>query len=281
MIISIQKLLESHGLDSKAKVKLVRHKDARQEVKNQYGYEDVYDLYRHDKNAFLKYQSAQSKPVFHDVDYIVSFIGEDNNKARFVGVYKIIAEKPMDDEHRTDPRDIYYYEMEELDGFDEMKERVIIRWNNAIAWNQWYKNEMAVIEIAKGFDPIPFTGYLNFIVTFDELTEIINKQYEEWKSMLSNIYGVYAIRDTKTNKLYIGSAYEKKEGIWHRWEKYVKTGGHGGNKTLIELVESDPNYAKNFRFTLLTIASMDTPAKIVIDQEQLYKKKLGAELCNN
>ena len=109
MIISIQELLNSHGLDSKAKVKLVRHKDARKEVFDLYGYENVYDLYRRDKNAFLKYQSAQSKPEFRDVDYIVSFIGEDNNRARFIGVYKVIAEKPMDDEHRVNPRDIYYY----------------------------------------------------------------------------------------------------------------------------------------------------------------------------
>ena len=31
--------------------------------------------------------------------------------------------------------------------FDDLKERVIIRWENAISWHQWIKNEMEVIEI--------------------------------------------------------------------------------------------------------------------------------------
>lgn len=48
MIITIQELLNARGLDTTAKVKLVRHKDARQDVFNQYRYENVYDLYRHD-----------------------------------------------------------------------------------------------------------------------------------------------------------------------------------------------------------------------------------------
>ncbi|MBQ8702876.1 MAG: GIY-YIG nuclease family protein [Bacteroidales bacterium] len=274
MIITIQELLNRHGLDAKAKVKLVRHKDNRPDRF------DAYDNYRHHKDEFLLYQASQSSPVFHGVDYIVSFIGEEGNRARFVGVYKIIEERPMDEAHRTDPSDQYYYVMEEVVGFGELKERVIIQWNNPRAWCQWYKNEMDVIEVTKGFDHIPFTGYLDFIVSFDELKEIVTNQYEDWKNMLSCVYGVYAIRDTKTNRLYIGSAYGK-EGIWQRWETYVKTGGHGGNKTLKALVDNNPGYSKYFTFTLLMITTKSTPDKMVIDQEQLYKHKLGAELCNN
>jgi hypothetical protein len=98
--------------------------------------------------------------------------------------------------------------------------------------------------------------------------------------MLSNVYGVYVIRDTKTDKLYIGSAYGK-EGIWQRWEVYVKTNGHGNNKTLKELVDGNPDYSKNFAFSLLMIMSKNTPDDQVIAQEQLMKRKLGAEYCNN
>lgn len=273
MIITIQELLKFHGFDTQAKVKLVRHKDARL---------NVYNLYRQNKDAFLEYQSAQSKPVFHDVDYIVSFIGEDNCRARFIGVYKIIAEKNIDEKLRKDPSDIFFYEMEEMSGFEELKERVIVKWSNTIAWNQWYKNEMEVVEITKGFKKKPFTSYLDFILPFDELKELVNDKSNdnEWRLMLSKIYGVYVIRDTKTNKLYIGSAYGK-EGVWQRWEKYVATNGHGGNKSLKELVNADPQYGSNFAFSLLVIMSKNTSDDVVRGQEQLLKNKLGAELCNN
>ncbi len=281
MIITIQELLKARGFDANAKVKLVRHKDARQDVYNVYGCKTVYDLYRHDKTAFMKYQSAQSKPVFHDVDYVVSFVGEDNNRARFIGVFKVIAKKPMDEEHRTDPRDVYYYEMEEMGGFDELKERVIVKWNNAIAWHQWYKNEMEVIEISPGLGYQQFTDYLDFVLTFDELKGIINNKYPDWVQMLSGVSGVYVIQDSKSKQLYVGSAYSDEGGIWSRWETYVKTNGHGNNKSLRALVNSDPDYAKNFTFSLLTIMSKDTPHNAVIAKEQLYKRKLGPTLNNN
>lgn len=272
MVITIQELLNARGLNPKAKVKLVRHKDGRQ---------DVYDLYRHDKNAFLEYQSAQSKPVFHNVDFIVSFIGEDGCRARFIGVYKIIAEKPMDDKHRTDPSDLYYYEMEEVGGFDELKERVIVKWSNAISWHQWYKNEMEVVEISPGLGYQQFKDYLDFVLTFDELKRIIKNEYPDWKQMLSGVSGVYVIQDTKSKQLYVGSAYSGEGGIWSRWETYVKTNGHGNNKTLKALVASDPDYAKHFSFSLLMIMSKDTPKDAVIAKEQLYKRKLGSTLNNN
>ena len=98
--------------------------------------------------------------------------------------------------------------------------------------------------------------------------------------MLSGVAGVYVIQDTKSHQLYVGSAYSE-EGIWHRWETYVNTNGHGNNKSLKALVDSDPDYAKNFTFSLLTIMSKDTPNEAVIAKEQLYKRKLGPTLNNN
>ena len=162
MIITIQELLNARGLDTTAKVKLVRHKDARPEFCKLYKCKDVYDLYCHDKTAFLKYQSAQGKPVFHDVDYIISFVGEDENRARFVGVYKIIAEKNMDDEHRTTAKDRYYYEMEEVGGFEELKEHVIVRWTNRL-WHLWYKSDKNYLEVV---ELSPGLGYKQFTNTY-------------------------------------------------------------------------------------------------------------------
>ena len=138
-MITIQELLISRGLSNTAKIKMVRHKDQRY---------DIFEMYRTNKPEFERYQSAQSEPKYKGADYLVSFVGEDNNRARLVGVYKIIAELPMDEEHRTDPLDNYYYQMEEMPGFEDLVERVVVKWSNAIAWVQWFKNEMEVIEIS-------------------------------------------------------------------------------------------------------------------------------------
>lgn len=93
--------------------------------------------------------------------------------------------------------------------------------------------------------------------------------------------GVYVIQDTKSHQLYVGSAYSEEGGIWSRWETYVKTNGHGNNKSLKELIASDPDYARHFSFSLLAIMSKDTPKDAVIAKEQLYKRKLGSTLNNN
>lgn len=276
--ITIQELLNNRGLNPNDKIKLVRQKDnRRKDDGKEEEKQSLYNLYRHNRKAFLEYQSAQSKPVFHNVEYIVSFIGEESNRARFVGVYKILAELPIDDCHRTCNDDKYYYPMEEVDGFESLKERVIIKWGNARAWNQWYKKEMEIIEISPGLSYRQFTDYMDFELSFDELSEIINNEnkYPDWKRMLSAVYGVYVICDNKSGKLYIGSAYGENGGIWGRWSEYVRTNGHGNNKTLKELVDADSNYAQNFTFSLVMTMSKSSTKEAVIAKEQLFKRKFG------
>src|SRR5688572_2661344 len=109
MEITIQELLYNRGLPKDAKVKLVRQKDIRI---------NLYDLYKFEKEAFIKYQAEQSKNVFHKCDYIISFLGEEGTKARFIGVYKI------EDFETTNAG--YFYKTSEVNGFEELKERIII-----------------------------------------------------------------------------------------------------------------------------------------------------------
>ncbi|MCP1297942.1 hypothetical protein NK356_01980 [Chryseobacterium sp. S0630] len=114
-MITIQELLYNRGLKRNVKIKLVRHKDVRQ---------DLYDLYKNHRSEFLSYQSSQSKDVFKDVEYIVSFIGEEGIFARFIGVYQIKDRQKF-------AEDRYHYEMIEVpEQYDDLKERVIIRWSN-------------------------------------------------------------------------------------------------------------------------------------------------------
>ena len=174
-MITIQELLLNRGLDQTAKTKLVRHKDSRR---------DLYNLYRTDREAFLAYQNSQGNDIFNGIDYIVSFIGEEGLLSRFIGVYELIDRKQL-------ANGSFEYQMKEVTlQFDDLKERVIIKWENAISWHQWIKNKMEVIEIHPGLHYKQFTDYSDFILNFDELKEIVTKQYSDWKKMLSVTKGI-------------------------------------------------------------------------------------------
>lgn len=257
-MITIQELLFNRGLNRQAHTKLVRHKDRKL---------DLYNLYRRDKDAFFAYQCQQVRDVFNGVDYIVSFVGEEGVKARFIGVYKITGVKPKDG--------YYNYIMEEQSGYEDLKERVLIKWENPISWHQWIKNEMEVLEISPGLNYKRFTDYFDLILTYRELREIVTCQYCDWKSILSAIKGVYLITDTLTGKLYVGSAYGD-EGIWGRWSEYVKTGGHGNNVSLKALTDADPQYAlHNFQFSILMLLPKTVTTEMALEKEKMYKTKLG------
>lgn len=257
-MITVQELLYNRGLDKNAKIKLVRHKDQRQ---------DLYNLYRTEYPEFLKYQNSQSKDVFRNVDYIVSFIGEEGNRSRFIGVFKITDRKTINENH-------YEYQMIRENGFEDLTERVIINWKTAISWHQWIKNNMEVIEIQPGLHYQQFTDYSDFILDFHELKEIVNNQYSDWKKMLSITKGIYLISDTNTGKLYVGSAYGE-DGIWGRWCNYILTNGHGNNKTLKEQIDFDKDYAKHFQFSILMLLPRTITPDEAIKKERLFKNKLG------
>jgi hypothetical protein len=266
-MITIQELLFNRGLDRQSKIKLVRHKDPRI---------DLYNAYRTNKELFLKYQQQQAKEVFTGVDYIISFIGEEGVRSRFVGVYKVLRcrQLPKAQVSVIGTSHQIEYDFEEILDFDDLKERVIVKWSNAISWHQWIKNEMEVIEIHPGLHYKHFTDYSDFILNFNELKEIITNGYNDWKRMLSGAKGIYLISDSKTGKLYIGSAYGE-EGIWGRWNSYVTTNGHGGNKQLKELILKKDGYAENFQFSILMILPKTITADQAIEKERLFKNKLG------
>lgn len=269
-MITIQELLLGRGIfkeDGKsANIKLVRHKDGRC---------DLYEKYRTNRDWFLGYQNSQSKPVFHETDYIVSFIGEGGGAARFVGVYRVTKKQKNPKPVKNDLLDsTYLYEMEEERGFEDLKERVLVRWTNPISWHQWFENEMEVIEIQRGFYDRPFTDYLGFILKFDELKEIVSREYADWKLMLSATNGIYLVSDARTGKLYVGSAYGE-NGIWGRWCEYVRTKGHGNNKLLKGLLSEDKGYGRNFQFSVLMLLPSSVTANEAIAKERLFKKKLG------
>ncbi len=243
-------------------VKIVRHKDSREEYR---------DLIK-DKQQLLLYQQIQSKDVFKGCDFIISFIGLERTKSLFFGVFKVKGVALMKDKN-------FHYDLEVLDGFEDLVDRVIIDWGGSTrSWHQWYNNgEKEVLEILpKGYIG-NFPGILEFSLDFKELKKTIENPDAniDWKNQLSAINGIYMILDVKTGNQYVGSACGY-EGIWQRWSEYVCT-FHGGNRALIELCESENEYYNNFRFTILQSLPSNINKMDIVKIENLYKKKLGSK----
>jgi len=85
------------------------------------------------------------------------------------------------------------------------------------------------------------------------------------------------ITDEKTGKRYVGSAYGN-EGLWSRWGAYFKTGGHGNNVLLKELLgerKKALEYAReNMHICLLEHISSRANEQYVIQRENFWKEAL-------
>lgn len=287
-IITIQRLLENRNeeFDKSKKVKLVRHKNDQEEHhyqgKTYKG--SLLQMYRYDYQEFIDYQNEQDIKNFKNVEFIVSFIGEEGSEARFIGVYKNNSKNPK----RTNGPAVF--DFQEVEGFEALKDKVIIDWGaSALSWHQWNVNEKQVTRIDKGFisNDIPnFSRYEDVILNFDQLKRIIDSDDPEWKSKLEACNCVYLILDKSNGKQYVGVTYKDaskgwKSGIWSRWTEYAMT-GHGNDDKLIELCTNDPNYAqKHFQWSILETLPINVIPKVAIDRESLYKEKLGTRKNGN
>ncbi len=244
-----------------AKVKLVRHKDSRAEYR---------DLIRN-RSGLLEYQREQAKAVFKGCSYIIAFVGLERRRSVLFGVFSVDGVTQRDG--------MYYYDLTHLPECADLENRIIIDWGgSAQAWHQWYDAQSKeVVEILPAGYLGNFPGLLDFVLDYDELKRLIDnpEANHDWKHHLSAVNGIYLILDTQTGMQYIGSA-NGKEGIWQRWGEYAAS-KHGGNKELIASLETDPNYQRHFRYSILqTLPSNIT--KTEIDKiESLYKKKFGSK----
>lgn len=264
-------LLTLRGFDPRCKSKLVRHQDNDGRLINE-GWID-------------RYQALQSKPIFHDCDFIVVLIGDDGTRAKFHGVYRVLEERAAtpDDIPADSPmaewsyQDLFYYELEHLPQYDDFEGRVVIEWGaNPLAWHQWMKNKPVIEIFPPGKALQPFSDYLDFTLSYRELQELMAHPaaHRDWQSSLSAVAGIYLILADTTGEQYVGSAYGL-SGIWGRWQQYAAN-GHGGTKLLEQLVKDDPAYPNAFRYSVLQVLPKSTKDAEVIRWESQYKLKLGS-----
>jgi hypothetical protein len=272
-MITFDELLKARNFNFSENTLLVRHKQKGM---------NMFELI--EKGYFEMYQSTQVKRSFEKCKYMIVFIGLEATKALFYNVYEITGSQNMetikwpddypfpefiDDKHT-------FYNLKPLTGFEDLQQRVIIDWGQGtLAWVQKYIEKEVIEILPKGYVK-EFPNYLDFTLSYTELKKLFDfpEANKLWKDKLSSVNGIYLILDKKTGLQYIGSAYGK-DGIWGRWSNYSKT-GHGNNKLLVELVENDETYKKNFQWTILSTLPGNLTKDEIIHFETIYKEKFGS-----
>ena len=225
-------------------------------------------------------------------DYLVSFVQYNiygRNFFVFGGIYKVEIAKP---EHY----EIGGYNISLLDNNDTIGEllnkyrkRLVIKLdenlgiNFELTYEAVAKKNIEVFEVFPDIAIEKFNGYQNVSINHKELREIVSNNELSWKLALSSVKAVYVITDTKTGKLYIGSAYGDSQGLWQRWECYADFKDlTAGNKEFEVLVkEKGKNYIKdNFKYSILEIFDTKTKQEYILERENYWKnvfetKKFG------
>lgn len=267
-ILNFSDVLRNVRLDPK-RVKLIRHSLADKEFNKCYK-----------ENMVLEYTRVQDSKFSNEYDYWCVFISDKSTTARFFACYKVNGCIPDTQDVKPDgfPLEDWFqgqrmfYELEHIDLLKEYEGRLLIEWGKgALAWAQKGTNEKPIVAIQ---DKRIFSGYENFVLTYDELKEIVNDPtaHESWHTALSSVNAVYLIVDRENGRQYVGSAYGR-GGLLERWTCYVKS-LHGGNKLMKKLLCDYPDRYIHFQFSILQLLPKTATPDDVIQTETLWKKKL-------
>ena len=251
--------------------KLVRHADSR------------IDLDALIRAGFLDaYESLQTRPVFHDCDLVLRFVGEEGTRARFAGAARVLGHRagvepcPPGFPSPEIWKGNWTYDLEPVATFDELRDRLVGDWGrSARGWVQRRLDKPVVELRPRGF-VAEFPGYEDVMLTFDELERIVEQPDANrvWHRTLEAVAGVYLIVDLRTGDQYVGSACGER-GILGRWESYVRT-GHGGNARLQARLADEPARARAFQFTILRTLPLSMAQREVVEVEAAFKRRLGS-----
>lgn len=272
-VLNFSDVLIKAGLNPK-RVKLIRH------ALSDKGFQQCYD-----KKMVLEYTRMQSKTFSDHYDYWCIFISEKGTHAKFWGCYQVLGSVPDTKEVMPVGFPLVnsfegngaYYDLEHVEVLSEYENRLVIDWGGATrSWHQKGTNEKPILSIQAESQEV-FCGFENLLLTYDKLKEIVDNGYtvySDWYSALSSVFAIYLIVETETGHQYIGSAYNTKEGLWGRWQCYIATGGHGGNKKMVEAMRENPDRCHHLQFSILQILPKTLTDDEVIQLENQWKKKL-------
>ena len=172
------------------------------------------------------------------------------------------------------------YEAEEVDTYKKYFGRIIIKYHNTNkSMGRTFESVMQELEVLEvlndKFAGDEFPGYENVRLTYSQLKNIIDRQTPGWTPALENQKAVYLITDTKTGRLYVGSATAQYGMLLQRWSEYVSN-GHGGNVGLKEIVSTHGfDYVKeNFQYSILENYNARMDDAYILKRETWWKDTL-------
>ncbi len=139
-----------------------------------------------------------------------------------------------------------------------------------------YCNDFDVLKILPTiYDDDEFPGYESVRLSYNELSQIIIRKKNSWVGALKNQKAVYLITDTKTGKLYVGSATSRSGMLLQRWKSYIDN-GTGGNKAL-ERLKSKKGFdyiKKYFQYSILENYNARMEDDEILKRENWWKEVL-------
>ena len=126
-------VLTQFGFEPECRAKMARHKDTRPGV----NWDELVE-----SDFFEQYQSWQAEPIFHDIDYLVSFVGDGPKRARLWCVYRVLGNELV--QFADLPKDVpwpwreetphYQYQLERISDFEPLEGQLVIEWSSERNW---------------------------------------------------------------------------------------------------------------------------------------------------
>ena len=172
------------------------------------------------------------------------------------------------------------YDADEVKEYEQYFGRLVVEYHNPCrTMGRKYENVMDELEVVQilneQYTGNEFPGYENVRLSYPRLKNIVDRQLPGWVDALRNQKAVYLITDTKTGKMYVGSATSQTGMLLQRWSSYAAD-GHGGNIELRELVKQQGlDYVKeNFQYSILENYNARMDDGYILKRESWWKETL-------
>lgn len=172
------------------------------------------------------------------------------------------------------------YDAVEVKEYEQYFGRLVVEYHNPCrTMGRKYENVMDELEVVQilneQYTGNEFPGYENVRLSYPLLKNIVDRQLPGWVDALRNQKAVYLITDTKTGKMYVGSATSQTGMLLQRWSSYAAD-GHGGNVELRELVKQQGfDYVKeNFQYSILENSNARMDDGYILKRESWWKETL-------
>jgi len=225
--------------------------------------------------AFDEWQRVQTRKNF-ERPFVLSLIAMKQRHAwLFGGLHRSGSSTPHKEGY-------FHYPLIELPETKELNGRLVVHFERPgrqsyLITERWL-GDLTVKEIfSEKIQFAKFPGFKSVLLTTQDLRIIVRDQLPDWVAVLSSVAGVYLISDTKSGKLYVGSATGE-GGLWQRWCSYAST-GHGHNVELRAVMkELGDAHVEHFQYSILEIADTHTSQKEILQRESHWKSVLLSRL---